>query len=128
MTLAEALAKLHKAGRIKQSHLPGMLTDYGHVWGKARWPARKPASGCFVLTDPVTVGCLLALLRKASGDPRVRVFWDDDQGRRPASLAWIVLVDADPPETSGQANAVYKAATEGEAIAAAIIALAHSLG
>lgn len=93
MTLREALQHLHAEGRIRSPYLPGMTLvcaptdayrlvgpdefaydlehqqdyDYGEEWsiGETDW---RPD-----LADAATVGCLLALLREATGKPGIHV-------------------------------------------------------
>ena len=80
MTPAESLSRLAAAGRIRSAWLPGMLFPNGDrvlAWEGGQftlYPARVdpyaqipgPADPA---TDPATTGCLLALLREASGFP-----------------------------------------------------------
>lgn len=139
MTVAEALQALHKAGRIRSPWLEGMAFGGSDGWGhigrltgvdgerfpyeweykgylRSRadghdWYELPPEPRCppVVLTDPATVGCLLALLREASGDTDLHAYpWS-----YPAGSEWRC-----GPAMAG---------TEGEAIAAALIALAGAL-
>jgi hypothetical protein len=80
----------------------------GMPGGMREWPTHATRTWEFDLTDPATVGCLLALLREASGDPRLLPQVADEDG----IPRWSV--GAGTYET-----------TEGEAIAAALIALAQ---
>lgn len=139
MTLTEALRALHGSGRIAREWLPGMRTDrphwraYAHADGLSA--AGEPAGYCADwealfggiyptqrqpdLTDPATVGCLVALAREVL----------DEEGD-------------DPPLWTGPSHPVRYAVfrrvdgmweewvfgeTEGEAWAAALISLAGAL-
>ena len=131
MTLTEALAALQQAGKVRNRWLPGMLFDLGDS-GRARlcwaddvyWHAAYPGGWLRllhqrmpeyapVLIDPPTVGCLLALLREASGD-------------RSAFVALSTCGVDNPWWAQSQHAAVNFGGgpTEGEALAAALIALA----
>ncbi len=134
MTLTEALTALHEAGWIKSPWLPGMLVrqhreepDPGHAWRKLDlqqgWQGVPqgfaadyigvPTTGDPDLTDPATVGCLLALLREASGRPDLTTHLHDGY--------WHTGPDG--YEWGGPS-----APTEVEAIAVALIALAGAGG
>lgn len=137
MTIIGALAALKAAGKIENAWLPGMrvrslrLADRGDdepwvravrglsvlswhiegVWGSHA--AMGPVLDEPDLTDAATVGCLLALLREAHEDSGVWVGPSHPE-------AWAVFVcHADGWEESGAFGE-----TDGEAIAAALIALA----
>jgi hypothetical protein len=154
MTLAEALQRLHEAGRIRSPWLPGMSAkdadpgqayfrivagnggDGSFVWGYyRRIVAGNGGDGSFVwgyyrydhavrpfhteemydntpdLTDPATLGCLLALVREASGDPLAHLFPDGDE--------WACILPGKTPAAW--------CPTEGAALSAALIALAEGL-
>lgn len=138
MTLTEALRALHQQRRIRSPWLPGMVAVsaegtpcrvavlHGSGGGAVipGWSTGTlPVGVAFLtgatpdLTDPATVGCLLALLREASGEV-VCV-----QHRRvPSSVdPWVVTGPTSTPQPPWQGVA---GPTEGEAIAAALIALA----
>jgi hypothetical protein len=137
VTLTEALAKLHEAGRIRSPWLPGMHTapegwrvlyldrDTGVAvtyrdgtdGGLLMVHPSRVASAHIDLTDPATVGCLLALLREASGDPEAVVGLDSEEGKR--GNWWT--------NSSNEWARDHDGATEGDAIAAALIALAEAL-
>lgn len=131
MTAAEALRVLHERGRIRSPWLPGMRliagpldsyrwTETGWLWASgARSPADLDMHGEPDLTDPATVGCLLALLREAVGPwtPEGRAGATIEQSRH----GWHVWVQTGPG-----ARDQYQAWTEGGAIAAALIALAEA--
>jgi len=116
MTLTDALRKLQRTERIRSAWLPGMRWR----WlvpsnNRFRWyrvndryepPHVEPES--WDLSDPATVGCLLDLLREARGQEELRPAPETIEGRR----MWLV-----PGMSVGQD-------TEGQAIAAALIALA----
>jgi hypothetical protein len=127
MTLPEALQQLQAAGKIKRAWISGMKDTAGlRVVRDGRW---HPCDGNVItdwdapgwrdlepdLTDPATLGCLLALVREASGDRLLHVAYQTDAGHE-----WWVVVDMDD-------NCMYGGETEGAAIAAALIALAEGL-
>jgi len=79
--LADDLRAIQAAGRIRQWWLPGMVaTANAGAW--SRWRAvegaheRPGPSYQIALSDPATIGCLLALLREAV-EP-----WSDQPGAR----------------------------------------------
>lgn len=125
VTTIEALRTLHEQGRIRSPWLAGMLfrtslldtvrrVDAGWSWGSGAWsPPELTFDGELDLEDHATVGCLLALLREASKCPTLAPWADDpdDPGH------WECPSEDDSPE-------LHLARTEGEAIAAALIALA----
>lgn len=122
VTLTDALAKLHAAGRIRSPWLPGMQFTSDNYAGVRRiqddrfgsWPIPDDPTLAPGLADPATVGCLLALLREAEDYPCwVRY----DSVRDPGAPRWTVV------RKEGRADGH----TEGEAIAAALIALAEAL-
>lgn len=139
MTLTEALRALVKAGRIRSPWLTGMMVGVElpdrlicglRITGRGRGrddgllycahtpvplgAVAVPADGVVDVSvqDPATVGCLLALLREATGDPMACVMSST------VAAAWVV-----------KARGVYMESytTEGEAIAAALVALAEAL-
>ena len=116
MTLPLALARLHAAGRIKSPWLAGMLVR-NFPWHK---PFRvtenhNPTSDEWTpdLTDPATLGCLLALVREASGDEYLHTIF--------VRGSWWVMDGAWEPESLASAR------SEGAALSAALIALAEGL-
>lgn len=127
MTLTEALRALHEAGRIRSPWLPGMqLTVHTSsvTVDRYRFLERisKHAKVDHVwVDDPATRGCLLALLREASGDQSLSPLRN---GSRAAGLggarAWRILTSDGVEHPQGEWP------TEGEAIAAAIVALAEA--
>lgn len=128
MKLRQALEILHRAGRIRSPWLPGMavIVDRGTRGG--RIPFFRGTTGWWypsevelpnhivdreaepVLADPATVGVLLALLREASGDPYVT-----PQGGPHGWSCWPAGMPGGWPVDQP---------TEGEAIDAALVALA----
>lgn len=137
--LTDAIAGLHEAGRIRTRWLPGMRiaerTDLpGYSRGRVmsgnpnggirllEWdtaPAGQrtwspSGSGVLLLhvNDPATLGCLLFLLREASGDPHAYV--------RTQAVATGMRWQAYWLDRCATAD------TEGEALAAALIDLARA--
>lgn len=128
VTLTQALAALKAARKIRSVWLPGMadveeqrvlcsehadglvFVDVGNRRG---WfpPSALEAPD---LTDPATVGCLLALLREAHEDSGVWVGPSHPE-------AWVVFVRGE----SGWEESGAFGETDGEALAAALIALAE---
>lgn len=144
MTSTEALQALQTAGRIRSPWLPGMLrihrypAEDDHPAGVITWRiARTVGEFCIGydpdttdeelgvdstepdLTDPATVGCLLALVREASGDFAAHTTFDPGSLMTGAARAWAVWV-----KTGSFARACFAAPTEGEALAKALVALA----
>ena len=118
MTLTEALVALRKAGRLRNQWLPGMLLsryplDPDEEEYVVRYDGIAPIGRDRmhpVFGDPATVGCLLALLREATGEP----------GAYTAPSPTTSEVDHWECHTG---NASFLEPTEGEAIVAALIAL-----
>lgn len=138
MTLVQALAALHAAGRIRSPWLPGMLAVrrrhdpvemarvvQTHAGRVTVWANRDVEGIDWVISteredgwpddvevahDPASDGCLLALLREASCDPLRRT--------SPRLIGGWGMVSRRFDVAEGLGD------TEGEAIAAAIIALA----
>ncbi len=134
MTPGEALRALHGAGRLAQPWLAGMRTTRPHWRAYARegglagagepagyvadWEAlfggsypvqRQPDT-----TDPATVGCLAALAREALGRPRMTCTpYSVGDGWGISGAPHTIVVEMHP--------------TEGEAWAAALVALAGAL-
>lgn len=129
---AAALHALHRAGRILNPWLPGLLVvdqlgrrsrraDIG-CWRRAeedvdqRWHIGLNAEP--VLSDPATVGVLLALLREAGKDPTTHVVQWDGRGFAVRALderfePYWLLDDLRP--------------SEADAIAAGLVAFAAAL-
>lgn len=135
MTLTQALGALHRAGRIRSPWLPGMLVvhDYPaedeHPPGQLRYRMSGEGEHCIGylpwdppevevtpdLTDAATVGCLLSLLREATGELATSALWD-----RRTSSWWVANSDTElDGNTEGD--------TEAAAIEAALLALASAL-
>jgi hypothetical protein len=117
VSVTEALRRLHEAGRVRSPWLPGMsyvtegrYIDTSHASPRAsRIRPIRPPKGAVEPdhTDPCTAGGLLSLLREASGANVctrycVRTGWRTPLQRRGYP-------------------------TEGEALAAALVALAEAL-
>lgn len=142
MTLSQALAALHRAGRIRSPWLPGMHSSEG--WrvlyvdaldgtvgahrdgttsvplslGSVRLGMARPDT-----SDAATCGCLLALLREAHEAEHAHVF---GPGRRTMRIYTIPTLSggwaiASPLTTFPTRD------TEGAAIEAALIALAEAI-
>jgi hypothetical protein len=140
MTLGQALRVLHERGRIAAPWLPGMLltdelsssmvvrlawADEVYWHGAYGRNGNKPISGGWLrirrsnasdytpdTTDPATVGCLAALAREALRDPAAHA-------RPSAGAMWTAEF---PRLLVG-----YRADTEGEAWARALLQLADEL-
>lgn len=124
MTLTEALRRLHEQGRIRSAWLPGML--YARTNGPSS-PMRvgDPRPDLIdlpnwspVLTDPATVGCILALLEGAIGHPIELHLCGGPDG----CGEWFVWVPVEMPDDQNEIGPGGK--SRGEAIANALIALA----
>jgi len=131
VTLNDALRALHEQGRIRSPWLPGMLLVADGPIREIRIRLHEEAIASFerapsarhmgwdraqhALTDPATVGCLLALLREASARP----------GAPPTRWALADWGDhwlCEP--NSGPYGITHPGRTAGEAIAEALTALA----
>lgn len=121
MTLTEAIQKLHAAGRIAYSCLPGARWRAGdaYLWTRRQDPPATSSIsyGEYDLTDPATVGCLLALLREAANDDEVTVAHPSHNIEDDSWTVWA----------GGGAGAFGRGPTEGAAISAALVALAEAL-
>jgi hypothetical protein len=128
--LAEALKRLSGAGRCPPQ-MVGLLAVLDGVryrlgddgrWREALGPRSVPGlleADSFVLDDPATVGCLLALYREAVGDrlasvEPAAVFQGDDYTGPWTTVRWDGNGWVHGPD----------APTEGEALAAALVDLA----
>lgn len=142
--LGADLRKLHAAGRIRSPWLPGMRvhgTAPASPIGTVTGYASRRAGGLDVSWDggtidreavasaltpdtswPATLGCLLALLREAAGDPTAEVSWvrhsDVDLPR------WFARCE-DPASGACTRWLAGPCETEAAAIAAALHALAE---
>lgn len=116
--LADDLRALQAAGRIRHWWLPGMLavrTGSGSRWRAVDGTQERPGTGYQIaISDPATVGCLMALLREAVAP------WSELPGARTDAdvHGWLCWVQTGP-----FASDACRAATEGEAIAVAIHAV-----
>lgn len=129
VTAAEALRRLQAAGRVKAAWLPGMSAIEDGIWWRAcnygwvggyndgGW-AESVGKGAVVdLSDPATVGCLLALLREV-----VAPWTPDDHSGAETTRGlpgWGVWVQTGPG-----ARDLFTGPTEGEAIVSALVWLA----
>lgn len=137
MTLTEALCVLHVEGRLKRAWRPGMLyhqCSHSHL-GPLRiidshpdielfldGQCAKPSSAWhWDLDDPATRGVLLELIREATGNPRVHVDPNLYDAHDDSAVEWAVY----SPHRYGCTEALGSAATEGEAIASALVQLAQ---
>ena len=120
MHCGRALVALQAAGRIRVAFLPGMLLHEVGTTTSCRVTELCGLLGGVWrpdLTDAATVGCLLALLREARNDPSVRgPAWEE---RDPLGYRW-----PDHEYRWVLWTPYYAAPTEGEVLAAALIALA----
>ena len=123
--LIKALARLHAAGRIQRPWLNGMFVvdspSVTHPSGYSIGPPHRvyskwlPPNARWRMSDieePATKGCLLALLREASGDPHLGTVFSVGENKSGWSIAWN---DASRGPTV--------ALSEGVALADALIAL-----
>ena len=137
MTPTEALTSLVAAGRIKSAWIPGMLSTNGYrcISPDESWSHPPDGSGtadsggtsmgawsnCRLytpdFTDPATLGCLLALVREAWGDPTLSIAW--------AGGSWYVV---QPIRRGVEALKAISTDTEATAITAALVAAAESTG
>ena len=147
MTLTEAIARLHKTGKIESPWRAGMVItlvrkahagpgagstvrllvdERPNVWtihDLARTGfnsvgiAQQHTFGEPDLTDAPTRGALLDIVREAWGDPAAYASTESTESE---GADWGIF-------TSGDAIIVHRASTEGDAIAAAIIAAAEAL-
>ena len=136
MTVGDALRALVQQGRIARAWLPGMraILDRGAAFGgpillrrsddglRWAWPSDAETTNAIVdgagepgLTDPATVGCLLALLREAV-KPLTPPAWDGCGAwvRRDPS-GWHVLAFSDVGTRR------FDGGSEGEAIGNALV-------
>ena len=87
--------------------MPGMLTEHGNRYvAEGRYPRRSVLPD---LSDPATLGCLLALVREAWGDPYVYAMRLNVRRQ-----IWVVHVPSDRHNIHGEG------ATEAEALVAAL--------
>jgi hypothetical protein len=130
VTLPEALQRLQAAGKIRSPWLPGMLMmngsrimfvdpDTGATSAHAK--VYRPHAGTDLnSTDPATLGCLLALVREASGDSCVYIECGARDAATMVPVSWYVM-------TWGDEDSIAYGETEGAALAAALISLAEGL-
>lgn len=71
--------------------------------------------------DPATLGCALALLREATGDPAVHCEYDRDDDR------WITCRTPDEPGVTWHTPAGWYGPTESAALVAALVAVAREV-
>jgi hypothetical protein len=120
MTAVEALLKLAKSGRIKLPWRDGMNVTFDGI-GAHRINRWHDDGTLYIqkgwtpdLNDHATKGCLLALVREASGDSTVYC--------RPSAAGWY---------TAGYENDTLdnlpETPTEGAALVAALVAMAGEL-
>lgn len=117
MTPTQALFALRDAGKLRRVYHPGMLYWCGDGELPTRLGDSMPDVSELrrwepVLEDSATVGCLLALLREASGRQIAYAY-------KPLT-AWVVCDHPGNP-------ALGTGWTEGEAIAAALVRLAEGM-
>ena len=75
-------------------------------WDHDSWTYGHPRPCLPDLSDPATLGCLLALVRSAYGDPWIRV--------EPMSSGWVCIYSKPPPGLPANGD------TEAEALVAAL--------
>ena len=93
----------------KKDHLKneGRVPDFRDTWGYEAWAVVPD------LDDPATIGCILALIRSVSNDPRLRVRWSKSRDE------WqVVPSDRRGPVYDPRSMATAHGPTEGLAMAA----------